>query len=411
MDPKARKKFIIPIVSVLGAPVFYVLSQYNYTLFHLTIELFSVIVCIMIFLLAFISQKYASDNLMQRFGYGLFVVAILIVLHTVTFKGVNAIAGYDENISIQFWIALNYIQSISLLTSIIMVNIKTNKWGLSILYFLIGVLCIYLCFARLYPDCYIEGKGLTPFKRVSEYIIMFIYIICLVLLYVKKIEKNLQTYTIAVIMFIVAGFTFTLYSDTYGIENFLGHYIRFVGLTVLFFSVVVTNIQKLYETIFSDLKELSEKDSLTKLYNRNYLDQFLKTIEGQNYSQIFIVMFDVDDYKNINDTYGHDIGDIVLHELSLIMKNNLRISDIPIRYGGDEFLIIFNRTTLEDAKRIWERINTEINNFTFTSKKIKITVSAGFGQYNGNFEKTFKKIDSLILEQKKNGKNQTRYSI
>ena len=95
--------------------------------------------------------------------------------------------------------------------------------------------------------------------------------------------------------------------------------------------------------------------------------------------QFSIILLDIDDFKGINDTYGHTIGDIVLKQLSEIIKNEVRDIDKVGRYGGEEFIIILPETKIENAKKLAERIRTRISEkeLKISDYKISVTISAG----------------------------------
>ncbi len=246
---------MIAIFIVLG-PLLYILSGYNYNLFHLSTEFFTLAVAILIFTITIISRKYNSHSLLERIGYGMLAIAVMTFLHAIAYKDMNIFSGYDSNLPTQLWIGLNYIQAISILVAIVLFEKKIKAWIFIIIYNLSALIIIYLCFAGLFPICFVEGEGLTLFKIISEYVIIFIYLISLGFLFSKRNEviNNYNGLHIALVAFILSEFMFTLYADVYGIQNFLGHYIRLIGLVIIFLNIVVYNIQKPYNTIFSSLK-------------------------------------------------------------------------------------------------------------------------------------------------------------
>lgn len=128
--------------------------------------------------------------------------------------------------------------------------------------------------------------------------------------------------------------------------------------------------------------ELSNRDYLTGIYNRRFLYQRAEEIleeykrNGKDFS---ISIIDIDDFKAINDSFGHQAGDGILKEFTKIVGENLRIYDILGRYGGEEFIIIFNNSNKENSKIVLERISNLVNNtiFTFGNHHIQLSFSAG----------------------------------
>jgi len=122
-------------------------------------------------------------------------------------------------------------------------------------------------------------------------------------------------------------------------------------------------------------------------------------------------MLDIDDFKFVNDNYGHDIGDIVLEKLGKIIYNNIRGYDDAIRYGGEEFLIILYRIDLNEAKYVAERIRKEFKAIQYDQYPgLKITVSIGVTicKPNDSFYELVRRADYALYFAKKSGKDVVR---
>ena len=164
-----------------------------------------------------------------------------------------------------------------------------------------------------------------------------------------------------------------------------------------------------------ELKELAHTDSLTGAYNRRYFfDHAKHTVEliKREKTTLSIAMIDIDKFKNINDTYGHDIGDQIIQSLVQEISNSLRASDIFARWGGEEFLILFPHTTLQGALILTEKIRKTVENCS-NAKDIKFTVSIGVSEFNENevdIENIIKRADIALYKAKNNGRNRVEYS-
>lgn len=177
------------------------------------------------------------------------------------------------------------------------------------------------------------------------------------------------------------------------------------------YSINITKISQNYMLLsFIDITEYKMEafiDDLTKLYNRKYLDLLLKELCNK---RVCLIELDIDYFKKINDTFGHQFGDEVLQQIAKILKNNLRDEDIIIRMGGEEFLIVPNIENIDTASKIAQKLRKAIEKYDF--KKVKITSSFGVccGQI-GSFEE-FKRLYSLadkaLYKAKKNGRNRVQ---
>jgi diguanylate cyclase (GGDEF)-like protein len=151
----------------------------------------------------------------------------------------------------------------------------------------------------------------------------------------------------------------------------------------------------------------STTDILTNLYNkRYYIDNYInKQIGKQNRILVFV---DIDDFKYINDNYGHIIGDEVLQTVAENIKNSVDTNAKAIRYGGDEFLIIIENTSLNDAKSIVQRIQDSVKTIEYEEiDRKKITLSIGICEGEEDINVLAERADKAMYYSKTHGKNRT----
>lgn len=179
-----------------------------------------------------------------------------------------------------------------------------------------------------------------------------------------------------------------------------------VGIVAKFFNYLLNMLRQTNAELKKSNKNLSLKayrDNLTKAFNRNGLLKFLET-KDELYT---LTIIDIDKFKNINDTFGHDVGDSVLKELSALVMKNIRESDMFVRWGGEEFIVIFDSDNLEDTQNICENLRKDIENFNFSIVK-NITASfgvSGLKNNNDTFDEALKRADTALYEAKHNGRN------
>lgn len=162
-----------------------------------------------------------------------------------------------------------------------------------------------------------------------------------------------------------------------------------------------------------ELYNNSIKDSLTGIFNRRYLDIFIKNeVERSKRFQhpLSVIMSDIDHFKNINDTYTHNAGDIVLKKIAHIIKKNVRSIDIFIRYGGDELLLILPNTNKQGAYNIAKKLIKAIDDteIKYESRIIKCTISAGIAsieEASYNINELIFIADKRLYKAKESGRN------
>lgn len=169
---------------------------------------------------------------------------------------------------------------------------------------------------------------------------------------------------------------------------------------------------------YDKLQEEANTDGLTRCYNKTYFNNQLdlevkkSKITGNPLS---LVIFDLDHFKRLNDTWGHDAGDYVLKELAEILRSNgIRKGDVFARYGGEEFVVLLPNTNLKYAFEIAERLRKliEKHHFTYDGQKLPVTASIGVADYRSGVSTgtdLFKRADSAVYKSKEEGRNQVNF--
>ncbi|MDM5037484.1 GGDEF domain-containing protein [Bacillus sp. OR-18] len=175
------------------------------------------------------------------------------------------------------------------------------------------------------------------------------------------------------------------------------------------FIVKCTEITELDE-IYQEQERLAMIDSLTEIYNRLKFQQILE-VEWEkvirNDEKIAIILFDIDNFKTVNDTYGHDFGDLALIQLAELMKSKVEQQHVFARWGGEEFIILVTNTVEKEAFQVAESLRFFIETKQFTGIS-KLTASFGVALYEQGTtrEELMQRADIALYEAKKNGKNQ-----
>lgn len=198
----------------------------------------------------------------------------------------------------------------------------------------------------------------------------------------------------------------------------------FVSLAVIAVSYIIAKLLILHnqdqitslEIMHHDNMNLESKvklDPLTGIFNKAVFNEFLtKSIEKTKMENTTLVLsiIDIDDFKNINDTYGHAIGDSILRKFSNILMLNQTENIHAFRIGGEEFAIIFNNSNTADALSVYNNINSSIKNDVSNFDVVKFSISGGIAKLDlenlTDFNSLFNAADKALYEAKRNGKNQ-----
>ncbi|MGE4538067.1 MAG: GGDEF domain-containing protein [Desulfovibrio sp.] len=206
-------------------------------------------------------------------------------------------------------------------------------------------------------------------------------------------------------------------------ESDFSQRVDFMGEFAEAFNNMATQLDCLHKELIASqnrYKKLATIDQLTELYNRRYffdcITEILSSTEGAN-KDFSIILLDIDNFKNINDSYGHDVGDIVLREIALILKYLVRKIDKPCRFGGEEFVVLLPNMTMNNTLVMAERIREYIATHTICFKTYCINITASFGvssyqddvvqdvAESSHVEKLIHNADKALYQAKRSGKN------
>jgi len=346
----------------------------NGTVWNRSILKILMTVTIIHFLIDFACVLFFGPAVLGVFGFKhFFIVPILCSLIGITMFLNHKVKKYNNYIIVVLNILFSFIMAI---------------FHLGVVDFKVGFLASY-CTSLIYFD-----KKIIRFGLIVQ---LIFYIICLFLSYgaaVPMIMSNLvQISLISVVIYLI-------------------------------FSVIINRVMNVVNNFICSLEEkkdltaqkiLMEQavkfDALTKLYNHKTFHEYMQSLVDQNEKndlQLQLAIIDIDHFKKVNDTYGHNVGDIVLNRVAAKIKELASPDDIVSRYGGEEFTIIFTGKTMQQSLEILENIRQEISNLQFREIEWNITVSAGLHNHvkYENKDDSFIKADKALYKAKNNGRNQ-----
>ncbi|MFQ3676112.1 MAG: GGDEF domain-containing protein [Endomicrobiia bacterium] len=281
-----------------------------------------------------------------------------------------------------------------ILSTIISKLKKTNPW---IIFFVILILLLSISFLD-----YITGEEIT---------FSYFYLIPI------SISIFFSNLKIGILTSILAAFSRLFIYFAWGTE-FSSYFVLTVRFLVrLSYYLIHSILLYKFLVLYKQFKELAIVDPLTKISNRHMLEIFLdREIQKSLRTNlpIAIAYFDLDNFKSINDNFGHSTGDKLLKLIGHRITHIIRPNDLFARWGGDEFALVLPETDLNNTKLVVERIQKELTNLFKEKQWEIITLSIGvilFKKFNLTKNEMIKKADELMYKVKKSGKNNIAYFI
>lgn len=394
--------FVLLIVGIYVGPI-------NFLLFHTTVELFGVIIAIMILVIALNAYKNEYNKFLIVLGIPYGFVAVFDFLHTLTYKGIGIFGIESANLSTQLWVSARFMESVAILlaSSYIYSNKRISHKKL-IVYsgalFTVLLSSIYLL--DIFPKCYIEGMGLTDFKKLSEYIISLLLIISTILLIKgnKKLDKKVfYLILFSYIATIASEFFFTIYTSVYALSNIIGHILKMISFYLIYKAIIETNLKKPYNILMKTIErlelEIDEKIEAQKELNREK-EILHKVIDEIKESE--------DRYRRLFETIQDGV---FVHSCNKIIYANENCASI---FGVKDIKDIINRDVMDFIHEDYKKtINERTENILKQNKvskffEYKITDIAGnikyvdvtSSIYNNGKEKMILTIMRDITEKK-----------
>jgi len=291
-------------VLVISLAALYASSRYSFLLFHCLAELFSIVVAFGIFIIAWNTRTIIENNYLLFLGIAYFFIGLQDLFHTLAYKGMNVFEGYGANLPTQLWISARYTEGFSLLTAPAFLNRKIRPSMVLAVYSSAALLLFISVFAGIFPDCYIEGSGLTAFKITSEYIICGVLLCALAALYKKRAEFDrtvFHTLALSILFTIGAELSFTFYVSVYGLSNMVGHIFKLVSFGLIYTALIETGISRPFRLLFRNLANSEKKyrSLFDNMLNGFAYHKIVKDGHGRPSDYVFL---------EVNDSFEHLTG-------------------------------------------------------------------------------------------------------
>ncbi len=249
----------IALVGLALVLLYYTAEKY-YLIFHSFAELFSIGVIYSLLILAWNTRRFHENGFLLFVALALLFTSNIDLVHTLSYRGMNLLPiGDNPNIPTQLWIAARYMQAIGLLIAPVYLRRKINPGLVISLFSFIDLLVLASIFWwRIFPICYIDGIGQTPFKIISEYIIILIYLLAILHFYRRRDEVDSRIYDYMIAMLavsIISEAAFTGYVSVYSFANWLGHILKILAFYLVYKAIVETGLNQPVELLFHNLQQ------------------------------------------------------------------------------------------------------------------------------------------------------------
>ncbi len=250
------------VITLLGVGIYFT-SFYNYLLFHNIVEIFSILVGFTIFIFVWVNKNKIDNHFFLFIGIAFLFLSIIDTIHTFAYKGMNIFEGFDANLPTQLWIAARSLQALTFVIAPLFIKRKVRSSLVFAGYSIITVFLFLSIFLwKFFPDCYIEGVGLTSFKIISEYVISGILALSIVFIVLQreKLEKNIVVFIIiAVVLSIFSEMSFTQYISVFGVFNLLGHIFKLAAFYSFFRAILIIGLTRPFDLLYKSVTDSERK--------------------------------------------------------------------------------------------------------------------------------------------------------
>ncbi|MEE4357156.1 MAG: MASE3 domain-containing protein, partial [Desulfococcaceae bacterium] len=270
------KKHFTVLLGILLLAGLYQSSLHSFLLFHSISELFSIAVSFGIFMIGWNVRHYCENYFILFLSIAFLSIGILDMFHIFAYKGMGVFPEYDADMSVQLWISARYMQSLSFLGAFLFLK-KKFPLPYVLAAYLLCTACLLLSifYWDIFPSCFGEESGLTPFKIFSEYLICLILLINIIILYRMKedFDQRIFSFLLLSLFFTIAAeLAFTFYTSVYSLCNLLGHFLKITAFYFVYRALIESGLRRPYSLLFRELKEKKEALQQQTLYKAMFLN-------------------------------------------------------------------------------------------------------------------------------------------
>jgi PAS domain S-box-containing protein len=250
-------------------------SLYSYLLFHSLVEFSTIAIALSLLFLIANTRRFLTSGCLKILGIGYGFISVVDLLHTVAYQGIEIFLGYGANLPTQLWIVARSLQALLLCVAPLFVRRNADERIIFSVCLVVVAAAVSLVYSGVFPDCFIEGRGLTLFKITSEYAISAILVVALLLFTHKRRAFSTRVFSfifVSILCTIGSELAFTSYLSVYGLANMVGHFLKLAAFYLIYQALVVTGFKEPFELIFRDLKQTQNGLTKEREFSRSLLD-------------------------------------------------------------------------------------------------------------------------------------------
>ncbi|MES2368352.1 MAG: EAL domain-containing protein [Pseudomonadota bacterium] len=362
---------------------------------HSMMEIFAVIVAALVFFTGHGVQETLRSIRSVALGCAFLAVALFDTLHFLSYIGMpDLVSPNSPHKAILFWLCGRLAAGIGLLAYVLLpetpaTRVPASRYGWMVVLLILGSLSYgLLASPHAIPAMYVMGEGLTPLKVALEWGVFGLYLAIAVLLYLRRTRIthcDFESLMLALLLMAAAELFFVLYVQVSSTANLLGHTYKVFAYYFLYRAIYAEAVSR----PFRQMRHMLTHDDLTGLPNRTAfgerLNQSLLTCNEA--APCTVMLLDLDHFQNVNDTLGHEYGDLLLVAVAERIRTSLPLPAYLARFSGDEFVILLENTSAEQAKQVGQTLLDAMGReFDIGNDRLGIGVSIGIVSYPADGE-------------------------
>ena len=362
---------------------------------HSMMEIFAVIVAALVFFTGHGVQETLRSIRSVALGCAFLAVALFDTLHFLSYIGMpDLVSPNSPHKAILFWLCGRLAAGIGLLAYVLLpetpaTRVPASRYGWMVVLLMLGSLSYgLLASPHAIPAMYVMGEGLTPLKVALEWGVFGLYLAIAVLLYLRRTRIthcDFESLMLALLLMAAAELFFVVYVQVSSTANLLGHIYKVFAYYFLYRAIYAEAVSR----PFRQMRHMLTHDDLTGLPNRTAFGERLNqsVLTCNEAAPCTVMLLDLDHFQNVNDTLGHEYGDLLLVAVAGRIRTSLPSAAFLARFSGDEFVILLENTSVEQAKQVGQTLLDAMGReFDIGNDRLGIGVSIGIVSYPADGE-------------------------